>query len=538
MKRISLLFFFVILDGFMTYGISTGREADSKMKEQRVPGLVGMWYGSADLKRPKGSHRLTSLTIDLSEMSWGNDWSAHWQGSIWAPVNGEVTFKVKSNDAVVLHIDGRRVIDLLREDHMASGTVSFIRNKIYPLTVTYHHPQAGPAHLDVQWSSAGKEFQTLPIKSFFHTLQQELEVNFETPIATPEQVASLDRSIFLTVPCEHYIVYYDSERFAGWPANNGIWAWGDEIVVGFTLGSFKEEIESHSIDDDQPSWPTQARSLDGGQTWTLEKPEGYHGDGGQPVFLKNSIDFTDPDFSLRCADDRFYISYDRARTWQGPYLFPDIWQKLTSRTDYLINNTRDALLFLSARDGNLPDQAFTAHLKDGGREIDFLSWMTPNSRTIRSVMPSAIRIDEQHLVSALRRRQDSNEESCNWIDVYESWDDGKSWHFLSKVTATDRGGRNGNPPSMVKLNDGRLCVTYGYRAFPFGIRARISADKGQTWSEEIHLRDDGRTWDVGYTQTVQRKDGKLVTLYYYTNHEYHEQHIAATIWEPTVQSEE
>ena len=37
-------------------------------------------------------------------------------------------------------------------------------------------------------------------------------------------------------------------------------------------------------------------------------------------------------------------------------------------------------------------------------------------------------------------------------------------------------------------------------------------------------------WDFGYTRTIQRTDGKLVTLYYYTTVENPEQHIAATIW--------
>ena len=33
---------------------------------------------------------------------------------------------------------------------------------------------------------------------------------------------------------EHVIVYRETGKFAGWPANYGMWAWGDEIVVGFT----------------------------------------------------------------------------------------------------------------------------------------------------------------------------------------------------------------------------------------------------------------------------------------------------------------
>jgi hypothetical protein len=36
------------------------------------------------------------------------------------------------------------------------------------------------------------------------------------------------------------IVYKEAGRFCGWPANNGGWNWGDEILVGFALGYFLE----------------------------------------------------------------------------------------------------------------------------------------------------------------------------------------------------------------------------------------------------------------------------------------------------------
>lgn len=85
---------------------------------------------------------------------------------------------------------------------------------------------------------------------------------------------------------------------------------------------------------------------------------------------------------------------------------------------------------------------------------------------------------------------------------------------------------------MVRMQDRRLCVSYGFRRTPFGIRAKLSDDDGQTWGEEIILRDDGRSWDLGYPRTIQRPDDKLVTIYYFTTDHDPEQHIAATIWDP------
>ena len=34
----------------------------------------------------------------------------------------------------------------------------------------------------------------------------------------------------------HLIVYQEAGRYAAWPANHGIWSWGDEILVGFEIG--------------------------------------------------------------------------------------------------------------------------------------------------------------------------------------------------------------------------------------------------------------------------------------------------------------
>jgi hypothetical protein len=85
---------------------------------------------------------------------------------------------------------------------------------------------------------------------------------------------------------------------------------------------------------------------------------------------------------------------------------------------------------------------------------------------------------------------------------------------------------------MARLADGSLCVVYGYRDQPFGIRARLSRDGGCTWGAEILLRNDGRTWDLGYPRLVQRTDGRLLAVYYMTTADHPEQHIAATIWDP------
>ena len=75
-------------------------------------------------------------------------------------------------------------------------------------------------------------------------------------------------------------------------------------------------------------------------------------------------------------------------------------------------------------------------------------------------------------------------------------------------------------------------MTYGYRAKLFGIRALLSCDGGKTWGNEIILRDDGGGRDLGYPRSIQRKDGKGVTVYYFwEKRSGPEGYMGATIWD-------
>ncbi len=70
----------------------------------------------------------------------------------------------------------------------------------------------------------------------------------------------------------HVIVSKEPGRFAGWPANHGIWSWADEILVGFSRGTYKDRGPYHHIDHDRPEEFLLARSRDGGLTWSVERP--------------------------------------------------------------------------------------------------------------------------------------------------------------------------------------------------------------------------------------------------------------------------
>jgi hypothetical protein len=159
-----------------------------------------------------------------------------------------------------------------------------------------------------------------------------------------------------------------------------------------------------------------------------------------------------------------------------------------------------------------------------------LAWIGPEPDGF-AIMPASVRLPSSRLLVAVRCRagQGSFVESPHWIDLYGSDDDGMTWRYMNCPVADT--GQGGNPPTLTRLLDGRLCMTYGYRAAPYGIRARLSTNDGQSWGPEVLLRDDGGCHDLGYPRTVQRPDGRLVTVYYFNEHPEGERHIVATLWE-------
>ena len=92
----------------------------------------------------------------------------------------------------------------------------------------------------------------------------------------------------------------------------------------------------------------------------------------------------------------------------------------------------------------------------------------------------------------------------------ESTDGGKTWTEPHPI------GVWGLPSHLLRLRDGRILMTYGYRRAPFGIQARISSDGGETWQAPLTLSQDGVTSDLGYPSTVEPADGRLITVWYET----------------------
>ena len=350
----------------------------------------------------------------------------------------------------------------------------------------------------------------------------------------------------------HVVVASEHGRFFGWPANNGLWSWDNsrEILVGFTNGPWEDQ-SGHNIGK-KPYSASLARSIDGGKTWNIEHPDNFVSGGGSPVPSPGNIEFGHPDFTLRVSatgyiesDDtegRFFISYDRGKTWGGPYRFNELnkdnnleGMQISSRTSYVVTGRNSARIIMTARNPKLQyasrrDKPFVAETTDGGKTFKFISWVVPwTDECNRAAMPSTVQTKDGKIIVAVRVRNPRDGDIPCWIDTYVSEDKGRNWSFLSKVGET--GLHNGNPAGLALLADGRLACCYANRTLR-QMLVCISSDGGATWGEEIVIRDNPYEYDLGYPQILQNDEGKLVALYYIAREERPHSYIEAAIFKP------
>ena len=90
----------------------------------------------------------------------------------------------------------------------------------------------------------------------------------------------------------------------------------------------------------------------------------------------------------------------------------------------------------------------------------------------------------------------------------ESSDGGATWSVPHSI------GVWGFPSHLLRLSDGRLLMSYGYRRGSMGNQARLSQDEGKSWSAPITLSDEADNYDLGYVTTVELSEGKFLSVWY------------------------
>jgi len=348
------------------------------------------------------------------------------------------------------------------------------------------------------------------------------------------------------VKLEHGAIYKDERFFAAFPSI--VRQPDGELLVAFRRAPERRWFGGGCTHSDPNAYLVLVRSMDGGRTWTSE-PELIcaHPMGGSqdPCMTRLSdgtlwcssylwileqaatahgklIDHT----GWRFTSGGGYLmrSRDEGRTWEGPIAPPpvpgDTALDAMGRPRPACNRGN----ILEARDGSLyravvrRDAAASAsgerqtsvHLvasSDRGETWDYRCPIAAE-REMGFNETFLHETDAGDLVAFLRTHRGGDRAPSA---LARSRDGGRSFEPWQSM------GFAGHPHTATRLADGRVLLAYGYRRPPYGIRARIldAECTAPGEAEEIVLREDGGTADLGYPWAITMPDGRVLVVYYF-----------------------
>ena len=201
-------------------------------------------------------------------------------------------------------------------------------------------------------------------------------------------------------------------------------------------------------------------------------------------------------------------STDMGQTWSAP-LQLDFKQRLGFGVGPYgpIQRINETTLVVNLREG-ATDKSYLAWSYDNGYTWPEITTVSTDRKTETSFLP----LEGQEWVGYTRQGSGGA-----WIT--RSHDGGKTWPDWEEVDPY----RRRVPGSIVKLPDNKVAVIHGYRQFPFGARAFLSHDGGQTFDASISYVLNDAFWneDCGYASAVTYEDGTVVAAAYTTKEREH-----------------
>lgn len=376
----------------------------------------------------------------------------------------------------------------------------------------------------VYWGAATRTLVTRP-----PTRLAEISPTAEVPVPPPARALPVPPAV---PGAEHIVVHRERGRYSAFPDLFHVRGSQEALYVHFGAGETTSHVESRRQ-------PHDFVSTDGGRTWqrhgTREPNPAARSSSGRLVDPSayswrhvpsdQRAAFEARGYEVRNAPDgrvtycvgcKLRTSADGGATWQEA--------ELPVPEQAIINGYLDAASMLRLDDRTILRAVYG---KPVARVRYYESWLLRSEDDGATWSWATIAADptrDDHGFSETAIAQAANGDivammrieppmgSRLW--VARSPDRGKTW---SKAEETPL---RGFPAHLLRLRDGRLLCTYGYREAPIGIRAAISRDHGRTWREQdiVSLRSDGSgpPSDNGYPQTAELADGTLVTVCYLT----------------------
>lgn len=436
---------------------------------------------------------------------------------------------------------------------------------IYQLTVPAAAVAAGqPAVLQVELLPfAGWNNGWFMVKHRTNTWQQSIEIlNGEVEALRQDQAVNNQLTHMLAT--QEYKELLGTDRFAHQVIyQNGFRHLHPADLIKLQNGELllltREATEHYSNDGDV----VMVRSKDGGRTWggsqivagirNVDEREGcgvqlrdgtivvgvyynnlYNPDGSYNFDWKKKLPpLQRAELGLRYLGAYVITSKDHGHTWSAPRFIEtkDMpFSDVEGPTDAPLELPDGSVVMGMIGENTHTDvnnrSAIMLRSTDQGQTWKYLSTMAsdPGGRLGGFLEPGLVRTRTGRIVAGLR-----NHGPDQSIWVTHSDDDGRTWAPVRKTAMI------GHPTDLIELADGRLMATYGIRtphARPMGVRACFSRDNGETWdiASEVQLRHDFGNWDVGYPESLELPDGRVLSVYYYN--QLGKYYIGGTFWHP------
>ncbi|MCI0621473.1 MAG: glycoside hydrolase [Acidobacteria bacterium] len=274
---------------------------------------------------------------------------------------------------------------------------------------------------------------------------------------------------------------------------------------------------------------SMSRSLDGGKNWSppqtvFDLPEADDSTDllgqlkdGTVLFAAVSYTWFGEKYNQNegwKADVYVIRSQDNGKSWSkpvkantAPYQWAYPYGRLIELTDgTLLMTCYGGYYPYSSKDTDKPPEkqgrfSFLIRSRDGGK-----SWGEHSLVAQHYNETTAVLLPSGRLLAALRP-----DERGVPTDISFSDDKGFTWTKPQQVLNSSE-----HPADLLLLKSGTLLMSFGVRRKPYGVQAILSRDEGKTWQKDspFLLAWDGDHEDVGYPISVERSDGKILTLYY------------------------
>jgi hypothetical protein len=224
-------------------------------------------------------------------------------------------------------------------------------------------------------------------------------------------------------------------------------------------------------------------------------------------------------------------SSDAGKTWVQGAAFP-------SPPDTELGRGNNFIPFgniETAADGSL---AAACYLRRGTRRACYLvrsrdggkTWADPQPLNPTGNETTVLHIGGGRWLAASREfaRPDSTDVH---LELFTSTDDARSWTRRFPLSLPGQ-----VPAHLLHLASGGILLTHGVRnRGNYGVHARLSDDKGETWSQPVRIAEAPQS-DCGYPSSVELPDGTVLTAYYSKlSADYHYE-MRVTAWNPQLLS--